>query len=320
MAVPNFVECTYPHAKWFKSASAAQRAKSEFAIAHAGYQAFRASIDAVDVQLLNETGMINGYVAALNVYKDVVDQLRFKTAFNAQSKFHSNIMEEFWCLLLSEQVNRTGLQPNQAGKILFMGDGSALQSTFFGPHSMGALLDQQQPNDPWFQVRTKDRDFLIARKATISLTVDGVEVRQRTKVGTYRLLSEAPSLLPIVTIECKQYVDKTMLDNAMAAADHRRLTTPSCLDLIVVELNKLSDWNIGGSGLDNLFLLRRQRLADATFLSGTGPTDTVDVARRNPIDANVVTKVYELVKAHLAAPYWRASEAELMATGVALNQ
>jgi hypothetical protein len=263
--------------------------------------------------------MIDEYVRHLNVYKDIADALPIKQAFNAQTKFHSNIMEEFWTHLLGEQLTRMNLVPAQQGQILFMGSGAALQSTFFSPHSLSALLNVQQQTDPWFQVRTKDRDFMIARRACIGLTVDGVGVSERTRQGAYRLLSAQISLLPLVTIECKQYADKTMLDNAMAAAGHRRLTTPSCLDLIAVELNKLSDWNIGGSGLDNLFLLRRQHLVGATFTRGTGPKDTVDVSRRNPIDSAVVKKIYACVKKHLEALYWRASDTELLATGVALH-
>lgn len=319
MAIPAYVECVYPHQAWFAKASATQRAKPEFVQVRAAFDTFRASIAAVDANALPDNQMIDEYVHHINIYKDFADALPIKVAFSAQTKFHSTIMEEFWTYLLGEQLTRMKLVPVEQGQILFMGSGAALQSTFFGPHSLSALLNVQQQTDPWFQVRTKDRDFMIARRARIAVTVDGVEVNERTGAGTYRLLSERASLLPLVTIECKQYVDKTMLDNAMAAADHRRLTTPSCLDLIAVELNKLSDWNIGGSGLDNLFLLRKQRLVDAAFIGGTGPKDTVDVARRNPIDSAVVKKIYRCVESHLNAPYWRASEAELLATGVALH-
>lgn len=319
MTVPTYVECVLPHSDWFTKANAKHQQKPEFLSVQAAYQAFRQSLNIADTAGLNDTSMITAYVNALNIYKDIIDQLQYKTAFNAQTKFHSNIMEEFWCLLFSEQLFRSGYVPAAPGKVLFLGCGSALQSAFFAPHSFAALLGSQGINDPWFQVRHKDRDFLIARRATVKLTIDGTEVRERTKGGSYKPLSENPSLLPIVTIECKQYLDKTMLDNAMAAADHRRLTTPSCLDLVAVELNKLSDWNIGGSGLDNLYLLRKQRLTDATFLAGTGPIDTVDVTRRNPIDVTVVTLIYNTVKSHLNTPYWRASEAEFLQSGVALG-
>jgi hypothetical protein len=319
MAIPAYAEASLAHEAWFTAAKGGHRSKPAFPQAQAAYKKYRAALARAD-KLPSDRALIAGYVDALNAYKDEVDQLAYKLAFNAQTKFHSTVQEEFWCLLFGEQLTRLQLAQSTGTPALYIGSGSALQNLFFAPHSLTDLIGQQQQGEPWFHCRTKDRDFMIARPVTLQLSMNGAEVHRASGKGggnaTYKPISAERCLLPIVTIECKQYVDKTMLDNAMAAADHRRLTSPHCLDLITVELHKLTDWNIVSSGLDNLYLLRKQNLATATYdREGAGPTDTVDVTKRKPIQLDVVERVYERTKAHLTAPYWRASVNELLRDG-----
>lgn len=263
---------------------------------------------------VSEDTFLKGAVAAINTYKDIIDgrdyTLKGQPAhFSAQQKVHSTVMEEFWARMLGEFLRRSSHKFAEQTTV-YLGPGAALQNIIFAPKTMAGLLAGPSETDPWFQIRLKDRDCMMAVEVDLKIMTCGVEARiakssqgedilpesQRT-----RPLSESRVYLPIISMECKQYIDKTMLDNAISAATHLKVTNPFCLELITIELNKLKDINIAGSGIDNLYLLRRQQLKSATYRKGTGPPDTVDVARRKPIDIDVVQAVCHRVQRHLSA-------------------
>ncbi len=277
------------------------------------YEAYREQLDSA-FEEESEDAFLAGAVAAINAYKDIIDCREFTVKgepprFLAQQKVHSTVMEEFWAMMMGSLLKRSSHELPEHTTV-YLGPGQALQNIIFAPKNLANLLAGPSETDPWFQVRLKDRDCMMAIQVHLQITTNGIEARipirkkgeeilpekERT-----RPLSAGPIYLPFISMECKQYADKTMLDNAISAATHLKVTNPFCLELITIELNKLSDLNISGSGIDNLYLLRRQQLKAATYRSGVGPTDTVDVSRRKPIDLDVVKSVCGRIKRHLNA-------------------
>ena len=155
---------------------------------------------------------------------------------------------------------------------------------------------------------------MLAFKCDLTLTANGDEVDLRTDRG------RGDVYIPLVTIECKQYIDKTMLDNALSAANKLKVFAPFSLDLVSVELNKLSDVNIAGSGMDGFYLLRKQKLSETTFSRGEGPKDTPDVRKRQPICHNVVFELYSAIKSHIENDLWYPQESDILDKGSIKNK
>lgn len=295
------------------------------AVVSPAYENYRTRLDAATA-IADESRFLDEATLAFSEYKDIIDALEIKKAFSAQTKFHSTAHEEFWALMLQFLMRREDISVSPTLE-LYIGPGNTLQNITFSPRCFNNLLLGPTEDDPFFLTRLKDRDVVLGVKLELTIKVNGVSARfpKRTRehgasesVRTQKI-DQQSILVPIVTIECKQYIDKTMLDNAMAAADHLKSTNPACLDLISIELNKLSDLNIGSSGIDNLYLLRNQHLKQATFRTGEGPTDTPDIRRRNSINPKVVSLLYRRIKKHLTIPYWRASMEEFIREGFVLG-
>ncbi|MCC4783751.1 Bpu10I family restriction endonuclease [Vibrio lentus] len=302
------MEILYPHSHWFDNANQSHRTKPEFNRAQTAYRIYREALrDANAIE--NDREYIQVATVALNAYKDVVDLLEFKRAFNAQTKFHSTVHEEFWAILAQHLLSQLDLPLDRAR--VYIGPGQSLQGLYFHPESPEQAFGTQLGNT--IKPKFKDRDFMIALKTDFNLTLNNHRAPLRTSGSIPELL------LPLVTIECKQYIDKTMMDNALSAATKLKAFSPFTLDIVTIELNKLSDVNIAGSGLDGFYILRKQKLSEARFRNGDGPRDTVDVTRRNPLDSEVILKVYEAMKNHIESNRWHCDEDAFFEQGFVTN-
>ena len=106
--------------------------------------------------------------------------------------------------------------------------------------------------------------------------------------------------LPIVAIECKTFIDKTMLEGSVATAEKLKVGNPYTFFGIVAETYDVSmDVNPAYSRIDQIYILRR------TSRRG---------AKRN-IDPEVVCSLITDVMKHLEKP-WSNIEQKLETTGM----
>ena len=161
-------------------------------------------------------------VKALNKYKDFVDK---NSTFSPQSKFASTIIEEFLCRLFKAQFGND---------VLIYGSVKAYSSLYFE-----AFKDSVD-----IKFNVKDQDVGIYRREVIS-TSDG---------------QKHPIHIPIVCVECKTYLDKTMYEGSVSTASKIKNGNPQCLFFIVAETYDVSsNVDIETSQIDDIFVLRRQR-------------------------------------------------------------
>lgn len=298
-----------PHEQWFNNANQKHRSNPLYQEAYEAYQTYRSLIEESD-ELELEKDFVDIATDALNDYKDLIDTLPFKKAFNAQTKFHSTVHEEFWCLLTCKIIERSS--KDIPSEYLYLGPGNSLQGIFFHPESAQQFVSGKMGGV--LKPKFKDRDFMLAFQCDLDMYANGDEVelqtdRKRTNV-----------YIPLVTVECKQYIDKTMLDNALSAATKLKFFAPFSLDLVSIELNKLSDVNIAGSGMDGFYILRKQKLSEATFSKGEGPTDTPDIRKRKPICSDVVFELYNAIKSHIESDLWYPKEKDFLTKGSLKNK
>ena len=166
-------------------------------------------------------------VKALNKYKDFVTS---NSKYSAQTKFAPTIIEEFLCRLFKAKFGNG---------ILMYGSVKAYSSLYFSYANKEAFKKNVD-----IKFNFKDQDLGIYKKEVIS-TSDG---RQHT------------IYIPIVCVECKTFLDKTMYEGIALTASKVKNGNPQCLFFIVTETYAVSsDVDIETSQIDDIFVLRQQR-------------------------------------------------------------
>jgi len=209
----------------------------------------------------------------LNEYKREVE----KISFPAQSKFHSSVIEEFLYYLFKDLLDNLNRKDEKSKKI-FLGGIRAYSNLYFAPKNLIDFL-----KTPRMKINVKDQDFAIYRNVLIK--ADGEE----------KIIN-----VPIVSIECKTYIDKTMLEGSIATAEKIKNGNPYCLFLVVTEWYDVSyEVDPAYSRIDQIYVLRKQKRKDG---------------KQNPIDFNVVKDLFEFVKYHLERD-WSNIEQKLFKEG-----
>jgi hypothetical protein len=216
-------------------------------------------------------------VAWLNDYKRDIEPV----SFSAQSKFHSTVIEEFLYYLfkdLLEALNEDVEQEDEKIKPILLGGIRAYSNLYFAPENFKAFV--RRPN---MQVNVKDQDFAIYRAITIRAD------------GEKKIIN-----VPVVSIECKTYIDKTMLEGSIATAEKIKNGNPYSLFLVVTEWYDVSyDVDPAYSRIDQIFVLRKQKRRSN---------------HNNPIFFEVVKDLFNFVKGHLERD-WSNIEQKLTREG-----
>ncbi len=221
--------------------------------------------------------IIEKRVKWLNNYKIAIKDIDY----TAQSKFHSSVLEEFLYYLFRDLIKYIMNEKNtndKKYKEISIGGIRAYSNLYFAPKDI--LNFMETPN---MKINVKDQDFSIYRQIIIK-----AENEQKT------------INVPIVSIECKTYIDKTMLEGSIATADKIKNGNPYCLFLVVTETYDVSyEVDPAYSRIDQIYVLRKsKRRSDENHL----------------IDYNVVQDLFNFVKVHLLRD-WSSIEKKLKQEG-----
>jgi hypothetical protein len=103
--------------------------------------------------------------------------------------------------------------------------------------------------------------------------------------------------VPAVAIECKTYLDKTMLEGSSTAGEQLKTRNPNALYIVVAEWLKLTEnVNLKKYKIDQIYILRKQKNTDREFRF-------LPTYEKKPIYADVVTHLYETVRTHLSVDW-----------------
>jgi Bpu10I restriction endonuclease len=228
----------------------------------------------VSKSLKGDMAIVAKRTALLNEYKDFVDQEHYATKFDSRSNLHSTILEEFMFYLFRDLV--AGIDQHA-----LLGKSHTFKDIFFTGEGF-----QNMVRKPRILVEKKDHDFAIGLRITARLEPRGAEAE---------IVDEWD--IPLVTIECKTYLDKTMLQDASSAAGVVKLRSPNGLCIVVAEWLKLTEAvNLHKFNLDQIFVLRKQRNTDREFRYREGYV-------KNPIYPDAVMELYSLVRTHLTSDW-----------------
>lgn len=256
------------------------------------YDAWKAANEALVGPLAaNDAGdqeVLARRVQLLNEYKDFIEARRFAEAFDSRSNLQSSVLEEFMYYLFRDLVN-------SLSEDALIGKSHSFKDIFFRPPSYAEMLRKAHSF-----VEKKDHDFAIGVTVEASL---------KTKSG----VDSEPERwdLPAVAIECKTYLDKTMLQDISTAAEQLKVRNPNAIYIVVAEWLKLTEAvNLKKLKVDQIYILRKQKNTDREFRLLEG-------YEKKPIYLDVVEHLFTTVRDHLTLP-WEGTVAHGLNRGILL--
>jgi len=230
-------------------------------------------------------------------YKDFLDRQHYAEKFDSRSNLHSSVVEQFLYYLFKDLAN-------DFGENALIGKSHTFKDIFFVPPSYSEMLKR-----PYARIEKKDHDFVIGATIQASFEAAPPPEQDETPGETVASLKEEPENysevtvtgntethifdIPVVAIECKTYLDKTMLEGSSRAAEDLKARNPNSLYIVVMEWIKLtSDVNFRKYKVDQIYVLRQQKNTDREFRY---EEDYV----KNPINPIVVQHLFSKVRNHL---------------------
>lgn len=218
-------------------------------------------------------------VAALNAYYDFLRGNGYDNVFKSQSKFRPTILEEFMSLLFGDMIAAYREKAGVTDEALMFGSVKAYANLYFYGSDFIRFVQQ-----PTIGINQKDQDFAVYRKASLS-----IDSQRPIRV-----------CLPVIAIENKTYIDKTMFEGSVATAEKIKAGNPYCLFYIVTEWYDVSfDVDPVYSRIDQIYVLRKSKRK----------------GEWTPIDPGVVCRLVDDVIAHFGRP-WSEIERKLADTGL----
>ncbi len=222
----------------------------------------------------NDSESIEKRVHLLNEYKNFLDSQHYAEKFDSRSNLHSSVLEEFMYYLFKDLVL-------EISENALIGKSHSFKDIFFRAPSYKSMIEK--PNALF---ERKDHDFAI-----------GVRMKATIQCQGTILLEEHDWDIPAIAIECKTYLDKTMLQDASTAAEQIKHKNPNAMYIVVAEWLKLSESvNLKKYKIDQVYVLRKQKNTDREFRYDND-------YQKNPIYSDVVEHCFNNVREFLTADW-----------------
>lgn len=202
-------------------------------------------------EALNTTEDISKITENWNKYNNFIKNNN-KNIFTSQSKFESSIIEESIYRIFKKFED----------DIIKVGSTKTYLNMYYSANNFDDFK-----NYGVFKYNIKDMDFAIYKEVKLRI---GNDHKEKT------------INIPIIAIECKTYIDKTMLESSVATAEKIKNGNPYCKFYIVTgtyEVDKNIDIIISPH-IDQIYVLRKDNI-------------------NNDIDKDVIKKLYEDVDNYL---------------------
>lgn len=221
-----------------------------------------------------DKGIIQKRVKLFSDYKEFIDQQKYAEKFDSRSNLHSSVLEEFIYYVFRDLVFEFS---NSA----VLGKAHTFKDIFFNSSSYKEMVTK-----PNAKIEKKDHDFIIGVNIITKMNCEGCED-----------IEEHNWQIPAVAIECKTYLDKTMLEGSSTAAEHLKQRNPNAIYIVVAEWLKLTQQvNLKKFKVDQIYILRKQKNTDREYRYA-------DTYKKNPVYDDVVEHLFETVRQHLTTDW-----------------
>lgn len=218
-------------------------------------------------------------VKLLNNYYNFFITNNLDKIFTFQGKMRSTILEEF-IFLLFHPYFKTLINPNdKREKILLDGGAKAYTNLYVSAKDIKEFI-----HTPRVKINEKDQDYAIYRKIKIK-----VDEAQPITIKT-----------PIIAVECKTHVDKTMLQGIITTAEDLKSGNPFTWFGVVTESYEVDfSVDLKRTRIDQIYVLRKQKKREP----------------EKPIDSDVVIKLFKEVKHHIEGS-WSDTKNKMETEGI----
>lgn len=252
------------------------------------YQQYRNKIDSLE---LIEEQDIRELVRATNEYRRNVINIFENRNNSGQEGFRSTILEEFFCHLFKNLVDKA-LDSHSS---LYIGKGNSYVSLGFSPKSLENLFENPVP-----YIHTKDQDFIIGCEIDVEINLSGKSGNKKNS-----------TIIPVLAIECKTYIERNMLDSCAATATRLKNAMPYCMYILASEYMKMDEAFPELTDIDEIFILCKASNSEREkFKKEKQPPHS--------IDENLIVELFEMVKKHFRKKWWNPEEA--LKTGRVINR
>jgi hypothetical protein len=237
------------------------------------------------VETPDDAELLAKRVQLFSAYKDFIDQQVYAEKFDSRSNLHSSVLEQFVYYIFRDLV--LGFAADA-----LIAKASTFKDIFFLPPNYETMVRM-----PCARVEKKDHDFAIGVAISARLRCKGQAAEENYELH-----------IPAVAIECKTYLDKTMLEGSSTAAEQLKVRNPNAIYLVVSEWLKLTtDVNLKKFKVDQIYVLRKQKNTDREFRFLPGYV-------KKPIHLDVVEHLYRTVRTHLCAD-WEGGTSDRLERG-----
>lgn len=260
-----------------------QYVKEQMAITQESVEYVRDSITGKYPDIINEC--IAKRVTLLNDYYQFFEdnQIEGNKGFDSRSKIRSTILEEFMFFLFKDYVRQLLKDCNVKSQVLQNGSVQAYSNLYFTASNIKDFV-----NSPTIELNTKDQDYAIYRSVDISIK----NASASTKTAN----------IPILAIENKTFLDKTMLEGAIATAEKIKMGAPYAVYVVATETYAVKyEVDPVYSRIDQIFVLRKCKHNKNNRLP-------------KPIDIEVVQSMFWYIIERLQRP-WAEIEKKLETYG-----
>jgi len=230
---------------------------------------------AIDADIEKRVELLNKY------YRFFEDkEIESDKGFDSRSKIRSTILEEFMYFLFNDFVSLLLKESGMNRATIKNGHIEAYSNLYFTASDINKYIQS-----PSIGLNTKQQDYAIYREVDISAAS-----------------SKKTAKIPILAIENKTFLDKTMLEGAIETAEKTKMGSPYSVYIVATETYAVKfDVDPVFSRIDQIFVLRKCKQDKNNRL----PKD---------IDNEVVKTMYWYVVKKLLRP-WSAIEKRLSESG-----
>lgn len=219
-------------------------------------------------------------VGLLNEYYNFFYSNKYDNTFSSQGKFRPTILEEFMFLLFKDYVQFLKHTHQDENNVLDSGSAKAYTNLYFTSSGIKNFIQS-----PSIEINVKDQDFAIYRNFTLLINNKKKDIK-----------------IPIVAIENKTYIDKTMLEGVIATAEKIKTGNPYA-KFVAVSENYDVDLRVDPaySRIDQIYVLRKNKRKETWA----------------DIDPKVVWRMFSEIQEHIERP-WSDVESKMRNEGVIL--
>ena len=240
-----------------------------------------------------DNSSIASRASILDNYYEFFDKEQIEKTFDSRSKIRATILEEFTYLFLREKVYT--ILKEKCGtneKYIHCGAVKAYSNLYITAKDIEGFVKEP----PMPRINEKDQDYTIYCDMKVIIS---------NELGT---TSEEKYIhVPILAIENKTYLDKTMLEGAIATAEKLKSGNPYSTYIVVTETYAVAnEVDPAYSRIDQIFVLRKCK-------------HEKNNRRPQPISPDVLERLVKMVESRLTDT-WADVEDRMQKQGEIINQ